>query len=93
MYSAAGELCGRPVRTRSGGAGSGKNGPPLWWMTFGSAVVWLGVIALTVFAIRARPNADRRRQAHRLILAGAITPTIVLCGLLLYGLSILRLKR
>ena len=60
-----------------------------WWMMFGAAVVWLGVMALTVFAIRARPDVDRCRQAHHLILAGAITPSIVLCGLLLYGLSIL----
>ena len=60
-----------------------------WWMTAGAAVVWLGVMVLMVYAVRARPDVDRRRQAHTLILAGAITPAIVLGALLVYGLSIL----
>ena len=89
MYSAAGELCRCPFRGRSSGKGSGKMAGLFWWMTVGAAVVWLGVMALRMFAIRARPDVDHRPQAHHLILAGAITPTIVLCGLLLYGLSIL----
>ena len=58
-------------------------------MTAGSGLIWIAVIALALWAIRANPEKDRGQQAHRLILAGAIAPAIVLGGLLIYGLRIL----
>jgi cytochrome c oxidase subunit 2 len=71
------------------GEGAEKIAQLFWWMTAGSAVVWLGVMALLVYAVRAEPGEHRQRQANRLIMAGAVTPAIVLCALLVYGLSIL----
>jgi cytochrome c oxidase subunit 2 len=44
---------------------------------------------LLTWAIRAQPGDGRTRQANKLILAGAISPAVVLGGLLVYGLSIL----
>jgi cytochrome c oxidase subunit 2 len=60
-----------------------------WCMAAGSIAVWLTVIGLAFFAVRASPDVDRRRQARRLIAAGALTPTVVLAVLLFYGLSML----
>lgn len=59
-----------------------------WWMAAGSVAVWLGVVILTVYAVRAR-GVERQRQAQVLIIGGALVPTIVLAGLLLYGLALL----
>ena len=57
-----------------------------WWMTAGAAIVWVTVIALALYASRTH-GENRHRAAHRLILAGGITPAIVLGGLLIYGLA------
>lgn len=60
-----------------------------WWMAAGSVVVWLGVVILTIYAVRTQGGAERQRQAQVLIIGGALAPTIVLAGLLLYGLALL----
>jgi cytochrome c oxidase subunit 2 len=61
-----------------------------WWMTGGAFVIWLAVIALTIYAIRARPVAKSGHWAARLIIVGgAVVPTFVLAGLLIYGLAML----
>ncbi len=61
-----------------------------WWMTGGAAAVWLGVVGLTVYALRARPVAHHRRWAAGLIIGGGVVvPTVVLAGLLAYGLAML----
>ena len=62
-----------------------------WWMSAGTAVVWFGMIALTIYAIRVRPEpAKNARRARMLIVfGGAAVPTTVLTVLLVYGLSIL----
>jgi cytochrome c oxidase subunit 2 len=60
-----------------------------WAMTAGLILTWLGMIALSVHAIRARKDVDREQQAKRLIWVGAVSPAIVLAGLLMYGLSLL----
>lgn len=60
-----------------------------WWMTAGAAVIWVAVVGVALFAVRAEPNADRELQAKRLIVAGAAVPTVVLAGLLAYGLTLL----
>lgn len=58
-------------------------------MTAGAAVVWITVLLLALYAVRARPHAGRRRQGQILIGAGALAPTIVLGALLVYGLAML----
>lgn len=61
-----------------------------WGMALGAGIVWLGMIALTVLAIRARPEAQSSRRAALLIIGGgAVLPTVVLAGLLSYGLALL----
>ena len=58
-------------------------------MTAGAVVVWLGVGALTVYAIRVSPEKGKRRMAAMIIGGGAIVPTIVLTVLLIYGLRLM----
>lgn len=59
-----------------------------WWMTAGSIVVWLGVIALLVYSVRARPESFTRRKARMMIVGGGVVvPVLVLTVLLLYGLA------
>ena len=59
-------------------------------MTGGAFVVWAGVVALTVYAIRARPVAKGGHWTAMLIIGGgAVVPTVVLAGLLVYGLALL----
>jgi len=60
-----------------------------WWMFSGLVVIWLGVVLLAAWASRAREADNRRRQAKILILSGAVVPAVVLCALLVYGLSII----
>jgi cytochrome c oxidase subunit 2 len=72
-------------------AGSPADGIAMlfWWMTAGAVLIWLGVLAVAIYAVRAAPNDARERQAKRLILAGAALPTVLLAGLLAYGLLLL----
>lgn len=59
-------------------------------MTGGAFVVWAGVVALTIYAIRARPVARGGHWTAMLIIGGgAAAPTVVLAGLLVYGLAML----
>jgi cytochrome c oxidase subunit II len=61
-----------------------------WGMTIGAVVVWGAVVVLTIYAIRARHDAPQERRAKILIIGGgALFPTVVLAGLLIYGLAIL----
>lgn len=60
-----------------------------WWMTGISLLVWAGVVALSLWAIRVQGAENRRSQAHRLILTGAIAPVVILGALLTYGLAML----
>ena len=60
-----------------------------WWMTGGALLIWLGMMALAIYATRASKDIDREQQAKKLILAGAIVPTVVLAALLTYGLRAL----
>ena len=57
-------------------------------MTGGAVVIWIAVIALAIYAFRARPGSHRGRRANYLIIGGgAIVPTVVLTVLLVYGLA------
>lgn len=59
-----------------------------WWMTAGGILIWIAVIALTVYAVRTPPEAhSQRRTSYLIIGGGAIIPTVVLTVLLIYGLA------
>lgn len=61
-----------------------------WGMTAGAAAIWVLVIGLTVYASRFARHPHDARGAKLLIVGGGVVfPTIVLAGLLVYGLAIL----
>lgn len=61
-----------------------------WWMAGGAFVIWLAVFAVTLHAMRVRARPHSIREATTLIvIGGAVVPTIVLAGLLAYGLSLM----
>ncbi|MES2695994.1 MAG: cytochrome c oxidase subunit II, partial [Verrucomicrobiota bacterium] len=82
---------GRQSALEPAGRGAEQLADLFWWMTAGAAVVWLGVAALTFYALRVRhENASAERRAKLLIIGGGVVvPTVVLAALLTYGLSIL----
>lgn len=81
---------GRQSAIDPAGRGAEQIAELFWWMAGGAVVVWVAVAVLTVYAIRARPDAPRERRATILIIGGgALFPTIILAGLLLYGLAML----
>jgi cytochrome c oxidase subunit 2 len=72
------------------GRGAERIADLFWWMTAGAIVIWLAVIGLAFYAIRVRPEAHSRRQTNLLIIGGgAVIPTVVLAGLLVYGLALM----
>lgn len=61
-----------------------------WWMAGGAVVIWAAVIALAIYAVRVHPERhDPRRSAFFIIGGGVVFPTVVLLGLLIYGLRLL----
>lgn len=61
-----------------------------WWLVTGAAFVWFGVIGLTIYVLRLRPGPHNPRTASALIIGGgAVFPTVVLAGYLIYGLSLM----
>jgi cytochrome c oxidase subunit 2 len=57
-------------------------------MTAGGLVIWIAVIALAIYAVRAPPETHSQSRSNYLIIGGgAVIPTIVLCVLLVYGLA------
>lgn len=57
------------------------------WLTAAFVVIWVGVVALAVYAPRARP-AETDRAANTLITGGGVAlPVVVLSVLLLFGFS------
>jgi cytochrome c oxidase subunit II len=72
------------------GRGAERIADLFWWMTAGAVIIWLAVIGLAFYAMRVRPEAHSRRQTNLLIIGGgAIIPTVVLAGLLVYGLAMM----
>lgn len=72
------------------GRGAEEIATLFWWMTGGAVAIWAAVAALTVYAIRVRPAAKRGQWTGMLIIGGgAVVPTVVLAGLLAYGLAML----
>ena len=61
-----------------------------WWMAGGSVVVWALVVWLAASAVRGRVSEQTERQARLYVIGGgAIFPTVVLTGLLIYGLGMM----
>ncbi len=61
-----------------------------WVMVVGAAVVWTVVIGVAIYATRLRPDPHEDIVGHRLILWGGVAfPTVVLAGLLVYGLGLM----
>lgn len=58
-----------------------------WLMTGGAVVIWLAVMGLTLYCVRARLEAHAHRRTNVLIIGGgAVVPTVLLTALLIYGL-------
>lgn len=61
-----------------------------WWMAAGAALVWIGVVATAMYALREdRPAVDERHARRLIVWAGAVAPTALLAPLLGWGLSTL----
>ncbi len=59
-----------------------------WIMAAGAVVIWIAGIALAVWAVRARPEAQSLKRTRMMIIGGgAVVPTVVLTFLLIYGLK------
>ena len=72
------------------GRGAERIAELFWWMTGGAIAVWLFVAWLAWSAIRGRAAAfDARRARLYIIGGGAVLPTVVLTGLLVYGLGMM----
>jgi cytochrome c oxidase subunit 2 len=61
-----------------------------WWMTGGGTAIWLMAIGLTLYAVYFAREPIAARKARLLVIAaGVVFPTVVLAGLLVYGLAML----
>ena len=60
-----------------------------WWMTGGAVLIWVGVTVLILYAsAQSRRTQVAEGSAHRLIvIAGVVTPAVVLTVLLIWGLQ------
>ncbi len=61
-----------------------------WGLTIGGTAIWLGVLALALFASRAERESSSPRLGSVLIIGGGVVfPTLVLGGVLTYSLALL----
>lgn len=60
-----------------------------YWMAGSATVIWIIVIGLSIYAMKSRQEYPRRLTGWLVIGGGAVVPTIVLTGLLSYGLAML----
>lgn len=61
-----------------------------WVMVVGAGLVWAVVIGVAIYATRVRPEPHEDAVSHRLILWGGVAfPTVVLAGLLMFGLGMM----
>lgn len=83
--------CDGPMSTlEPAGLAADKIADLFWSMVVGAVIVWIIVIGLSIYAIRARPEKHHRRQAAILIIGGGtVFPTIILAAYLVYGLGML----
>ena len=61
-----------------------------WWMLGGAVIVWVIVMAMAIYAICVQPGRHHERRVTTAIIGGGVVfPTVVLTGLLIYGLGLL----
>jgi cytochrome c oxidase subunit 2 len=61
-----------------------------WWMTGGSLLVWIGVVALAFYYFAHPANGRNRRRDRLLIVGGGVVlPVLVLTVLLVFGLAMI----
>jgi cytochrome c oxidase subunit 2 len=72
------------------GRGAERIAEIFWGMAAGASLIWLAVVGFAIYAMRAPPEWRSRRRVTILIIGGGtVVPTVVLAGLLAYGLSLL----
>ncbi len=72
------------------GTGASQIADLFWVMTVSTAVIWVVVLGIAVYATRVSPRPHPQRAARMLIIGGGIIlPTIALCALLIYGLRLM----
>jgi len=72
------------------GRGAERIADLFWWMAVGAAIIWLAVVSLAVYAIHLEREPHSLRGARLLIIGGGVVvPTVVLAGLLAYGLALM----
>jgi cytochrome c oxidase subunit II len=71
------------------GRGAERIAELFWWMATGAGLIWLAVVGLAIYAMRVRPGTHSRHTALLIIGGGAVLPTVVLAGLLAYGLALI----
>lgn len=72
------------------GRGAERIADLFWWMAVGAGVIWLLVVGLALHATRFRSESYSQREATLLIIGGGVVlPTVMLTGLLAYGLALL----
>lgn len=70
------------------GVGAERIAELFWWMAAGAVVIWLAVVALSVYAHHVRPGPHDERKTTLLVIGGgALFPTVVLGVLLSFGLA------
>jgi cytochrome c oxidase subunit 2 len=60
-----------------------------YWMVAGGVVIWLAVVSLAIYAYLQRQPLGRKGARRLIVGGGVVLPTLVLTGLLMYGLSLL----
>lgn len=58
-------------------------------MVIGAVLIWLVVVGVSIFAMHSNRKFDRTITRRLIVGGGAVFPTIVLTGLLAYGLSLM----
>src|SRR5688572_784875 len=71
------------------GRGAARIADLFWAMTIGFGIIWIGVVALALYAYRSR-REHRAGTARLVIFGGGVgLPVVVLTGLLTCGLSMM----
>lgn len=71
------------------GRGAEQIAELFWWLIGGASLIWLVVMALTIYAIRVQPGKHPGQAGVLIIGGGVILPVIILAGYLIYGLGLL----
>lgn len=72
------------------GEGAERIAGLFWIMASGAALIWLLVIGAVLYVTRIRPGRHSERAASALLLwGGLVVPTVLLAGLLTYGLALM----